>query len=504
MIRSFLLRAAHAHARAPGRCIAGTRPADRSRRLDAPAAAARHRPRSSSWSRWPRPISSALSTVASRPPQSPLPPSGCRAGAGAGPRRWDAAPPADDGVSRRLAIRQPTLSVPELTYLDHAATTPMRPEAVEAMLPFLTERFANPSGSHRVARDARKAIDEARDVVAELLGVPTRARSSSPAAAPRPTTRGARRAAPSRRRRRVLGRRAPRRAAPGRAPRRPGRRRRRRRPRRPRRARRARSTTRRVGRVGDGWSTTRSARSSRLAAVAELVRGRARRARCCTPTRSRRRAGSTSRTIAPRVDLLSLSAPTSSAARRASACSSCATASTLEPLMLGGGQERERRSGTQNVAGIVAHGRGAARSPTTERKATDRPRRARCATGSSTGCSRRSSTALIETVARDRQGRRLGARLLRRRRERGAAVPARPGEACARSGARRAPAARWSRRTCSPRWACRRERALGALRLSLGRTTTEADVDRGARGRARQPVRAAAADGWCREGARRR
>jgi len=55
-------------------------------------------------------------------------------------------------------------------YLDHAATTPMRPEAVEAMLPFLTERFGNPSGSHAVAREARKALDEARDMVAACLG----------------------------------------------------------------------------------------------------------------------------------------------------------------------------------------------------------------------------------------------------------------------------------------------------------------------------------------------
>ena len=58
----------------------------------------------------------------------------------------------------------------ELIYLDHAATTPMRPEAVAAMMPFLTTRFANPSGSHRASRDVRKAIDEARDVVAECLG----------------------------------------------------------------------------------------------------------------------------------------------------------------------------------------------------------------------------------------------------------------------------------------------------------------------------------------------
>ena len=46
----------------------------------------------------------------------------------------------------------------------------MRPEAVEAMLPFMTEVFANPSGSHRFARQARKSIDEARDVIADAIG----------------------------------------------------------------------------------------------------------------------------------------------------------------------------------------------------------------------------------------------------------------------------------------------------------------------------------------------
>jgi cysteine desulfurase len=55
-------------------------------------------------------------------------------------------------------------------YLDNAATTPMRPEAVEAMLPFLTERFGNPSGAHAVSREARKALDDARDTVASCLG----------------------------------------------------------------------------------------------------------------------------------------------------------------------------------------------------------------------------------------------------------------------------------------------------------------------------------------------
>jgi cysteine desulfurase len=57
-----------------------------------------------------------------------------------------------------------------LTYLDHAATTPLRPQARDAMLPWLGERFGNPSGDHRVARAARQAVDEARDVVAEVVG----------------------------------------------------------------------------------------------------------------------------------------------------------------------------------------------------------------------------------------------------------------------------------------------------------------------------------------------
>ena len=57
-----------------------------------------------------------------------------------------------------------------LGYLDNAATTPMRPEAIEAMLPFLRERFANPSGAHLLARDARRSLDEAREVIAATLG----------------------------------------------------------------------------------------------------------------------------------------------------------------------------------------------------------------------------------------------------------------------------------------------------------------------------------------------
>jgi len=55
-------------------------------------------------------------------------------------------------------------------YLDHAATTPLRPEVAAAMAPFAAERFGNPTGGHRLAQDARRALEEARDVVAAHLG----------------------------------------------------------------------------------------------------------------------------------------------------------------------------------------------------------------------------------------------------------------------------------------------------------------------------------------------
>ena len=55
-------------------------------------------------------------------------------------------------------------------YLDHAATTPVRDEVLEAMLPFLGARFGNPSSTHRWGREARVALDEARERVATTLG----------------------------------------------------------------------------------------------------------------------------------------------------------------------------------------------------------------------------------------------------------------------------------------------------------------------------------------------
>ncbi|MCP4196756.1 MAG: cysteine desulfurase [Proteobacteria bacterium] len=55
-------------------------------------------------------------------------------------------------------------------YLDHNATTPLLPEVVEAMLPYLREHFGNPSSGHLYGRRARQAVDAAREQVASLIG----------------------------------------------------------------------------------------------------------------------------------------------------------------------------------------------------------------------------------------------------------------------------------------------------------------------------------------------
>jgi cysteine desulfurase len=58
----------------------------------------------------------------------------------------------------------------KVIYLDHAATTPVRPEVLEAMLPFFSEEFGNPSTLYSVGTHARDAVDAAREQVAKLIG----------------------------------------------------------------------------------------------------------------------------------------------------------------------------------------------------------------------------------------------------------------------------------------------------------------------------------------------
>ena len=57
-----------------------------------------------------------------------------------------------------------------LIYMDHAATTPVHPQVLEAMLPYFSQQYGNPSSLYALAQEGRKAIDEAREKVAHILG----------------------------------------------------------------------------------------------------------------------------------------------------------------------------------------------------------------------------------------------------------------------------------------------------------------------------------------------
>ena len=57
-----------------------------------------------------------------------------------------------------------------MIYLDHNATTPIAPEVLEAMMPFLTTEWGNPSSSYRFGAKVRKTLEASREQVAELLG----------------------------------------------------------------------------------------------------------------------------------------------------------------------------------------------------------------------------------------------------------------------------------------------------------------------------------------------
>lgn len=57
-----------------------------------------------------------------------------------------------------------------IIYLDHSATTPVRPEVLEAMLPYFSIGFGNPSSIYTIGQEARKAVDDAREQAARILG----------------------------------------------------------------------------------------------------------------------------------------------------------------------------------------------------------------------------------------------------------------------------------------------------------------------------------------------
>ena len=57
----------------------------------------------------------------------------------------------------------------EKIYMDYAATTPMRPAVLEAMEPYFCEKFGNPSARYSWGREARQAVEKAREQVAALI-----------------------------------------------------------------------------------------------------------------------------------------------------------------------------------------------------------------------------------------------------------------------------------------------------------------------------------------------
>jgi cysteine desulfurase len=80
----------------------------------------------------------------------------------------------DEGIDSPSNLQMPLPWLQERTfmpvYLDYNATTPLLPEVVDAMLPYLREQFGNPSSEHEVGRRARSAVEHARQCVATLLG----------------------------------------------------------------------------------------------------------------------------------------------------------------------------------------------------------------------------------------------------------------------------------------------------------------------------------------------
>lgn len=363
-----------------------------------------------------------------------------------------------------------------LTYLDHAASTPVRSEVVEAMLPHFTESYANPSGSHRFARSARRAVDEARDLVAQTVGCRPNevvftsggTESDNTAVFGAVARTGGVAVCPATEHHAVLhvveqldgevvgvdaaGRvdldalrdRLDAVAASGRT----------------------------VAVVSVMAVNNEVGSINELASVADIVRRHAPDALLHTDA-VQAAAWLDLRDVTAVVDLMSLSGHKFGAPKGVGALIERG-GPRVAPLMIGGGQERERRSGTQNTAGIV--GFATALAATDAERATELPRlaalRDRLVDGLAAGI-----PGLVETV--ERVAKVAGSAHV--------CVPGVESEAllylldeadvCASAASACAAGAMEPSHVLAA-MGVPREVALGALRLSLGRTTTDADVER--------------------------
>jgi cysteine desulfurase len=353
-----------------------------------------------------------------------------------------------------------------ITYLDHAATTPMRPAAVDAMLPFFSERFANPSGSHRFARDSRRAIDEARDAIAERLGVGpgevvftgcgtesdntvvagVRGTTVCPAvehhAVLHPVeTRGGR----------IVGVDATGHVDLDRL---------------------ADALDDQVGLVSVMAVNNEVGTITDLASVAAVVRDRAPGALLHTDA-VQAVSWLDIREVAAVVDLMSFSAHKFGGPKGVGVLTVRRGAS-IEPLIIGGGQERERRSGTHNVAGIVAF--EAALREADEGRDADVARiagqRDRLVDGLVANLD-----AVHETVPRDRKVAGSAHLCIEGIESESLLFLLDEADLCASAASACASGAMEPSHVLSA-MGVPRSLAMGALRLSLGCTTTDADIDR--------------------------
>ncbi len=342
----------------------------------------------------------------------------------------------------------------------------MRPVAVEAMLPFFSGRFANPSGSHRFARDARRAVDEARDQVADVLGVAPGevVFTGCGTEADNTAILGAGGVA-------VCS------AAEHHAVLHPvlehG------------------GTVVGVDATGqvdlDRLSAALTAETaivsvmavnnevgtiSDLAAVAKLVRRLAPRALLHTDA-VQAVSWLDVRTIAPLVDLMSFSAHKFGGPKGVGVLT-ISDGVSVDPLIIGGGQERERRSGTHNVAGIVALAAALVeaddqRAGENERLAALRDRLVDGVSGAVDG--------VVETVPRDRKVAGSAHLCVEGIESESLLYLLDEAEICASAASACASGAMEPSHVLAA-MGVDRALAMGALRLTLGHTTTIDDIDR--------------------------